>query len=153
MQRRDFVRMLDEQFALITEINRTKGHDYAGDDDALANFKQAGEKLGLTPEQVWGVYADKHWSAVMTFVKEGDVKSEPIEGRLHDVILYSFLLLGLIAEKKGYPRTLPWDQVRPQITEQEEMMIGSPDNLIVQRGLQAVTKRLGIDGITGFARS
>jgi len=91
---------MDAHYAQITQINRTKGHDYAGDDDALANFKQAGEKLGLRPEQIWGVYADKHWSAVMTFVKEGDVKSEPIEGRIHDVILYCFLLLGLIEEKK-----------------------------------------------------
>jgi hypothetical protein len=36
----------------------------------------------------------------MTFIKEGDVKSEPIEGRIHDVILYCFLLLGLIREKQ-----------------------------------------------------
>lgn len=101
MKRVDYVALMDDHYAKITEINRTKGHDYAGDDDALANFKQAAEKLGLTPEQIWGVYADKHWSAVMTFIKEGDVKSEPIEGRLHDVILYSFLLLGLIEEKKN----------------------------------------------------
>lgn len=101
MNRVDFVAMMDRHYAEITEINRTKGHDYAGDDDALANFKEQAAELGLTPEQVWGVFAGKHVKAVHTFIREGDVKSEPIEGRIHDVILYHFLLLGLIEEKKS----------------------------------------------------
>lgn len=100
MNRSDFGGLLDREFAVIRALNQTKGHDYAGDEDALLNFKSAAERLGLTPEQVWGVYGDKHWSAIMTFCKEGDVKSEPIEGRIRDVILYGFLLLGLIEEKK-----------------------------------------------------
>lgn len=101
MNRVDFVQLMDAHYESITEINRTKGHDYAGDDDALANFKEQAAALGLDPLQVWGVFAGKHWSAIMTFIREGDVKSEPIEGRIHDVILYSFLLLGLIEEKKN----------------------------------------------------
>lgn len=100
MKRSEFVEMMDAEYAAITEINRTKGHDYAGDEDALANFKRNAAALGLTPAQVWGVYAGKHWDAITTFVREGDVKSEPIDGRLHDLILYSFLLLGLIREAR-----------------------------------------------------
>lgn len=100
MDRTEFLAMVDEDYKAIRKINEAKGHDYAGDDDALANFKQQGVALGLTPEQVWGVFAGKHWAAVMTFIREGDVASEPIEGRIHDVILYSFLLLGLIREKQ-----------------------------------------------------
>ena len=99
MDRTEFLAMLDEDYQAIRKINETKGHDYAGDDDALANFKRHATELGLTPEQVWSVYASKHWDAVMTYVREGSVASEPIEGRLHDVILYSFLLLGLVREK------------------------------------------------------
>ena len=78
-------------------------------DDALSNFKDAAYRLGLTPEQVWSVYADKHWQAIMTFCGKGQVESEPIEGRLRDVILYSFLLLGLIEEEKTLlePSDLP----------------------------------------------
>lgn len=100
MNRTQFTQLLDEHFAQIREINATKGHDYAGDEDALANFKRQATQLGLSWEQVWGVYCSKHWDAVMTFVREGDVKSEPIEGRIHDVILYCFLLLGLIEDRK-----------------------------------------------------
>jgi hypothetical protein len=100
MNRADFLAMMDDDYASITEINRTKGVDYAGEDDALSNFKDQARSLGLTPEQIWGVYAGKHWSAVTTYIREGDVKSEPIEGRVHDVILYCFLLLGLIREER-----------------------------------------------------
>lgn len=98
MNRTDFLALMDRHFAAITEINRTKGADYAGDQDALSNFKRHAEHLGLTPEQIWAVYGSKHWDAVITYCKTGAVKSEPIEGRLHDVILYCFLLLGLIDE-------------------------------------------------------
>lgn len=98
MNRHDFLTMMDEDYGAIMEINRTKGNDYAGEEDALLNFKESARRLGLTPEQVWAVYADKHWSAVMTYCRNGRVESEGIEGRLHDAILYCFLLLGLIRE-------------------------------------------------------
>ena len=100
MNRDEFDKLRDRHYAEITGINHAKGKDYAGDKDALANFKVIGKDLGLDPLKVWGVYASKHWSAVMAYVREGKVESEPIEGRLHDVILYCFLLLGLIEEGK-----------------------------------------------------
>jgi hypothetical protein len=100
MNRDDFDIFRDGHYNQIAEINHKKGKDYAGDQDALANFKVIGKDLGLDPLKVWGVYASKHWSAVMAYVREGKVESEPIEGRLHDVILYCFLLLGLIEERK-----------------------------------------------------
>lgn len=100
MDRREFSQFRDQHYAQIAAINDTKGHDYAGDADALRNFKDAARNLGLTPFQVWGVYAGKHWEAIQTFIREGDVASEPIEGRVHDIILYGFLLLGLIEDGK-----------------------------------------------------
>lgn len=100
MNRDEFKTLRDNHYDQIARINDTKGKDYAGDKDALANFKVIGKDLGLDPMTVWGVYASKHWSAIMAFIREGKVESEPIEGRLHDVILYCFLLLGLIQERK-----------------------------------------------------
>lgn len=100
MNRTEFSMFRDGAYRMIAHLNDTKGHDYAGDDDALANFKEASAQLGMTPEQVWGVYAHKHWSAIQTYIREGDVASEPIEGRIHDIILYGFLLLGLVAERR-----------------------------------------------------
>ena len=101
MNRADFGELLDRHFSAIKELNVTKGHDYSGDEDALANFKEQAAELGLTPEQILGVFVGKHIKAVQTYIREGAVQSEPIEGRIHDVILYHFLLLGLIEEQHG----------------------------------------------------
>lgn len=95
MDRAKFQELLDRHFNAIKDMNVRKGNDYAGKDDALANFKGQGQALGLHPKQVWGIFAGKHWAAIMTFIKDGDVQSEPIEGRILDLILYLFLLLGL----------------------------------------------------------
>lgn len=101
MQREAFQDLMKEEFEKLLETNQRKGHDYAGDDDALANFKEQAATLGLTPEQIWGVYASKHWAAIMTYVRESGVQSEPIEGRIHDLILYGFLLLGMVKERRS----------------------------------------------------
>jgi hypothetical protein len=100
MRRPEFVALMGATHDSIVELNATKGHDYAGDEDALANFKRHATNLGLTPEQIWGVYAGKHWDAIMTYCREGDVASEPVEGRILDAILYLYLLLGLVREKQ-----------------------------------------------------
>lgn len=126
MDRTQFQDMMDNDFATIKGLNSTKGADYSGNDDALLNFKRAAANIGLTPEQVWSVYATKHWDAIMTFVREGDVKSEPVEGRIHDVILYCFLLLGLIREKQeldAYPAV----EVPPPLQISHQVVV-DPDN-------------------------
>jgi len=99
VNREEFNRFRDAEYDRIVKINEEKGHDYAGEADVLSNFREAAVRLAIPQEKVWAVYADKHWQAVMTFCREGQVASEPIEGRLHDVILYCFLLLGLLEDK------------------------------------------------------
>jgi hypothetical protein len=100
MNRSQFQVLIDEEFQTISNLNNTKGKDYAGDEDALSNFKRHAEALDLTPEQVWAVYAGKHWDAIQTYCKAGQVESEAIEGRIRDLVLYGLLLLGLVEEKK-----------------------------------------------------
>ena len=77
-----------------------KGGDYTrGVDDRLANFKVTAEAIGLTPLQVWAVFAHKHWDAIMTYTQGGKVASENIEGRFDDLINYLYLGMALIEEK------------------------------------------------------
>jgi len=85
------------------DIYDKKGQDYTrgkDDLDRLDNFKEAALQNGVSIAQAWGVYFYKHVAAVWKFVKDGRVESEPIEGRLHDVINYAILLLLIIKEKR-----------------------------------------------------
>lgn len=86
------------------QIYSHKGVDYTRgkfDLDRTDNFKMAAENNGITPLQAWGVYFYKHVSAVWRFLKDGRVESEPIEGRIHDMINYSVLLLLLVKELRA----------------------------------------------------
>lgn len=93
-------KIVEEQFEQIREIRRTKGRDYAGDGDTLGNFKRTADEIGLTPEQVWYVFAKKHWDAIIAYVRKGQVESEPIDGRIDDALTYLLLLKGLIVERR-----------------------------------------------------
>jgi hypothetical protein len=101
MNRTEFGKMRDAAYAQVVKLNDSKGHDYSGDDDALANFKEQAKDADVTPEKVWMIFFGKHLSAIKTYVREWQVQSEPIEGRILDAILYLFLLLGLVEEKKS----------------------------------------------------
>ena len=82
------------------QLEVQKGEEYVrGSGDRLANFKRIAESLGLTPLQVWAVYANKHWDALLNYIRTGSVKSnEPIESRVDDLTVYLRLLRGLIVE-------------------------------------------------------
>jgi hypothetical protein len=88
----------DDLFEKIREVRQTKGREYATDEDTLADFKEVAEEVGNTPFQVWATYVKKHERAIDTFIREGFTKSESIEGRIIDVIVYHILLLGLIED-------------------------------------------------------
>jgi hypothetical protein len=76
------------------KILKQKGDDYTvgnADSDRLYNFKFIAQVLGLTTEQVWAVYFLKHVLAICAYTKGID-ESEPIEGRMDDVVNYIYLL-------------------------------------------------------------
>ena len=101
MNREEFTKLMADKHEELVRINRTKGVEYAGEEDALDNFKRHARELDLRPEQVWAVYASKHWDAIMSYVRTGTVLSdEGIEGRIDDAILYLYLLLGLVEDGK-----------------------------------------------------
>lgn len=103
--------LLDETIRSIRALSVLKGGEYAGDSDRLANFRRNAEALELTPEQVWRVYAGKHWDAISQWVKDmasgrQRTVAEPISGRLDDLIVYCILLKAM-AEERDSPVLLP----------------------------------------------
>jgi hypothetical protein len=104
MNRDEFQALMSDTFKRLLDLNRTKGADYAGREDALSNFKRQGQTLGVAPELIWAIYASKHFDAIMAYCRDGEVASEPIEGRIEDMLLYLFLLVGLVAEQRERDR-------------------------------------------------
>lgn len=81
------------------EVNRTKGTEYAGEEDALRNFKELAAILGLSPLHICAVYMYKHFAALMSYARRGHALSEPLESRVVDLRLYAALFLALVREK------------------------------------------------------
>lgn len=92
--------ILRDTFDNLTVLSCTKGKEYAGSDDRLANFKRLGADLGMDPRAVLWVYLTKHLDAIRSYLRRGHVLSEPIEGRIDDAILYLVLLKCLDIEKR-----------------------------------------------------
>ena len=80
-----------------------KSKDYATEQDRLSNFKRAGARLGIEPEKILMVFAQKHWTAIEAYIKGGcqDTGSESIIGRIYDLQNYLDLLLGQIEEREA----------------------------------------------------
>lgn len=103
MNQADFTTIVEETFRECHRLLVVKGGEYAGSVDRLANFKRGAELTGCTPEQVLLVYLSKHYDSYCTYVKTkaaGNERpsSEPITGRLDDLINYCLLAKALFAE-------------------------------------------------------
>jgi hypothetical protein len=104
------------------KISDQKGPEYAGsgseytadEADVLANFKKVGERLGLDPLTVAGVYMTKHYDSIATWIREAEGKTleekyasvesgEGVISRLDDLRNYADLLECLITELILWP--------------------------------------------------
>jgi hypothetical protein len=113
MNQEDFKRIVDTTIQDTAAILIAKGEEYAGSADRLANFKRGATLTGITPLQCCFVYMSKHYDSISTYVKKDaqgfeQKLSEPIEGRLDDMINYCFLMKGLIQESKELKSTTPF---------------------------------------------
>jgi hypothetical protein len=135
MKEERFYELAGKMWVECMEIMRSKGQAYSGKEDKLGNFKRVAKKLGLSPKQVWYVYFAKHLDALSSYLKGEYVDSEPIKGRLQDLINYVLLLWGLIYEEaeidlrsvKKYVggikccKETPGDEERPEACDASEI--------------------------------
>jgi hypothetical protein len=93
---------MDQTFKEALEIAKLKGEDYTkGSANALANFKEAGDMVGVDPLKICLIFANKHYSAIQNYVKTGgQSESEPIDMRIKDMINYLVFILALIEENE-----------------------------------------------------
>lgn len=103
MKQEDFNVVVQETIASIENLLRVKGGEYAGSEDRLANFKRGQLRTGAHPYQVLWIYLSKHIDSVETYIKDTAAgisreRSEPIDGRLDDIINYCLLMKALVKE-------------------------------------------------------
>ena len=106
MNQVEFTELFNETIDRITSLLVVKGGEYAGSDDRLANFKRGAALTGCTPAQCLFIYMSKHYDAVATYIRDEAAgvtrtRSEPIEGRVDDLINYGILLKALLKETES----------------------------------------------------
>jgi len=101
MDRKTLEAVIGDLLSEAQEVRTSKGRDYTkGLEDVFTNFKGSSASFGMRPEQILGIFMDKHVSAVYAYIKSGgQSESEPIKMRIIDCINYLCLLHGMILEK------------------------------------------------------
>lgn len=105
MNQQEFEEIVNETVAEIKNLLAVKGGEYARSDDRLANFKRGAADTGATPLQVAFIYASKHIDSIITYIRDDAIgakrdRSEPIEGRLNDLINYCIFIKALIKDQE-----------------------------------------------------
>ena len=110
MTRREFDVLVDRVVEDgLKPLLEMKGHDYAGDADALGSLRATAEQLGITPMQALLVYTKKHLDAIFTYAREGKLQSEPIETRRYDSMNYHLLAFALLVDEGVIKSPNLWD--------------------------------------------
>lgn len=81
-------------------ILERKGKDYNPTGVAFDEIYAEAAALGLKPEQYMMVLASKHYGAIKTFCKTGNLASEPIQERLKDLANYCALMAVMLEDNK-----------------------------------------------------
>jgi hypothetical protein len=99
---------VDSMLSRCLETFRTKGEEYtAGSPDRLANFRAVGQAVVIPPEKAWFTYFYKHYSALVSYILNGETKSnETIDSRIMDMIVYLLLFDKMVKEKTKALREL-----------------------------------------------
>lgn len=115
MNTQDFDKVVDRRLNLIKNVLKSKGDEYASENERFLNFIEAGEMQGCAPEQaLWGMAA-KHFisvkelmrrlEAVQSMVKGVQMYDESfIEEKIGDSINYLILLEGILKESRTKKR-------------------------------------------------
>lgn len=100
-----YAKLVEDTIHKMNELIRLKGGEYAAGEDRLINFRRNAEQSDCTMEQVWRIYAGKHWDAITQYIKDvaNNVerpRSESISGRADDMIVYLTLFKAMVEERE-----------------------------------------------------
>jgi hypothetical protein len=96
MTRNEYIENFFKEHCL--SVLKTKGADYTeglAKPSPNANFQVVADMIdnqAVTKYTVWLVYFTKHLTALLKWLKKGTLASEPIEGRIADMVNYLLIL-------------------------------------------------------------
>ena len=104
-----YAKMMAETFALVEELGKVKGGEYAAEGDRLDNFRRNAKNWGVSMETCWGIYIGKHWDAIQTYVRDVQngrtrVRAEKLSSRVDDMITYLILFKCMLDERENPPK-------------------------------------------------
>lgn len=101
MTNNELLEIMESTFSSATELLKQKNADYTrGNAEALAFFKETAKETGDDPKKVLYTLWRKHWAAIGNYIKtNGQAESEPISGRIADLINYAVLFKALVTEE------------------------------------------------------
>jgi hypothetical protein len=85
----------------IIELRKAKAIDYSETDDAFLTVRRVAQDSGMKPEQVLHVFMTKHYDAVRKYLIHPGKTTEPIEGRINDLIVYLILIKAILSERRS----------------------------------------------------
>ena len=82
----------------------TKNAEYGDKTDILSNFRRLAGQQNVPMSTAWFFLAGKHIDTITQYVKDvrenkTRARSEPIRDRIDDMVVYSLLLLAIVAEE------------------------------------------------------
>ena len=105
MTAKEYKKLREEFISNAFKISDDKRIEYTEGnhvDNVLWNFENIAKLVNLELLQVISVYYQKHNSSINNYFKDGKEYSEPIEGRIKDMINYLLLMVAMLHKyKKG----------------------------------------------------
>ena len=99
-----FREQANEAFTNLLKLAKEKGEEYSSEADRLDNFRRNGKDNDVPMEVCWRIYAGKHWDAIGQYIRDlkngkDRTRSEPLVGRVDDLILYLILFRCMLDER------------------------------------------------------
>jgi hypothetical protein len=98
MTQSEFLETAKKFYQEAEKILNSKGKEYAADEDRLANFKDVGKELGVSPELICYVYMRKHLRSIESYLRTGK-KSVEMSSRLQDISNYILFFYALLQDR------------------------------------------------------
>lgn len=82
----------------------SKNAEYGDSGDILANFRRLADQQGVPLSTAWFFLAGKHIDTISQYIKDARenknrARTQPVSERIDDLVVYSLLLLAIVAEE------------------------------------------------------